>query len=469
MFSQTHLQFGLIIHVSAGDGGKLLPRKVAMMADLRLETSEGEYLLLSMPTGETHRLVIDDALRRAVRREVISTDDSNIISPREIQLEVRAGLSIEDIVSKTGASAEYVTKFAAPVIDELAHVVKSALSVRITMAGDRYSETTQVEFGEVITNRLAAQGVVSYSWSARKSDNGGWQLHCKYNDGQATWAFDARKLALSPENELAVGLSTQQSLTDGPIPRLRSVVDTVSSESAGGTATLTAPAPVTTSTPVATSTPASQFAAPTSASAPISEAATEAIATVPVEDTTVAAEAPEKPKATVTPIWEQPVEPSELSKPRQTAPVERIAPVTAITADLGKTVEFDGVVPFGRASGDLSENESGAGENLANTADLLDALRRRRLEREQEVLNTNTGAIDLVDLSQLSGTEELDGIDEPAPDTTPISVTSSEVTDDPAGAEDFIPESAEPEKPKKPARPSMPSWDEIVFNTRNDD
>jgi len=422
------------------------------MADLRLENIDGEYLLLSLPTGETHRLVVDDALRRAVRREAISSDDSNLISPREIQLEVRSGVTIDDLVQKTGASLDYIQKFAAPVIDELAHVVKSALSVRITMAGDRYSETTQVEFGEVIANRLATQGVVTYAWSARRSDNGGWQLTCKYDDASAVWAFDSRKLALSPENELAVGLSTQQSLTDGPIPRLRSVTE-LGSESSVALVTEAAPvltAPQVVLAPVSNLVePVVQEAESEQESEPVQEAKTEVVGT------------PQPP------AWEPQVEESQLPKPRQAPQPERLAPVTHLTADLGQTVEFDGVVTFGRSVSDGTTSEGDSGESLANTADLLDALRRRRLEREQDVLSTNTGAIGLGDLTDLSVEEgsadasddTFDGVDDPAPDTLPIGLVSN--------ADDA--EAIEPEKPKKSARPSMPSWDEIVFNTRNDD
>ena len=435
MFPQTRLQFEANNRVSSCLGGKLLPRKVAKMADLRLDNTDGEYLLLSLPTGETHRLVIDEALRKAVRRENFNIDDSSLISPREIQLEVRAGVTIEDLAAKTGASLDYVQKFAAPVIDELAHVVKSALSVRITMAGDRYSDTTQVEFGEVIANRLAGQGVVNYNWSARKNETGNWQVTCRYEDGQATWSFDSRKLALAPENELAVNLSSQHSLTEAPLPRLRSVETPALSENSGTTGTITLDAPP----------------APVSI-APVQHEDEQLVAEPVVEPTKPVSQAP------VTPIWEKPVQESELSKPRQPAQTDRIAPVTNITADLGKTVEFDGVVPFGR-SVDADDAKTHSGEGLANTADLLDALRRRRLEREQEVLNTNTGSINLVDLSEISDEPDFDGIDEPAPDTAPMALIDDvEET-----------QQAESDKPKKSSRPSMPSWDEIVFNNRNDD
>lgn len=391
------------------------------MADLRLDSTDGEYLVLSGVDGETHRLLIDEALRKAVRREVFTSADAETISPREIQLEIRAGVSIEDLVTKTGASLEYIEKFAAPVVDELAHVVRRALAVRITMAGDRYSETTQAEFGEVIANRLASQGVVSQKWSARKSDNGGWQLNCSFGDSHATWAFDPRKLTLSPENENAVSLSTQQSLTDAPIPRLRPVVVTGGSESAK----------------------------PSVAPAVVSE-----------------------PEPEVEPAFELEVDP----EPEPDFPEDHIAQVTSITADLGRTVEFDGVIEFGRESAPAPA--SAGTDDLTNTADLLDALRRRRIERERDVLSTATGIIDIVPQSEAETEEtsagsafvptfaapiaavaqeletqlepDFDGIDDPAPETAPVDIV-------------------EADKPKKAGRQSMPSWDEIVFNTRSDD
>lgn len=417
------------------------------MAELRLESSDGEYLVLESPDGTTYRLLIDEALRKAVRRETVTADDSNRISPRDIQLEVRSGVTIEELAAKTGASLEYIQKFAAPVIDELAHVVKSALSVRITMAGDRYNETTQVEFGEVIANRLAASGVVQQTWSARKSDNNGWQLHCHYGDNQATWAFDPRKLALAPENELAVQLSTQQSLTDGPIPRLRPVIAVTGS--AGQDA-------------------ATQFE-PTFAE-PL-------------------------PPISLVPSAEEPVTDETPNEPTATAKPERApATVTSLTRDLAETAALDEAVPFGRQAPLVEETEALAASNdvgadLANTADLLDALRKRRIERERDSYQGTQSLDDqapveiepvtiAVDPQPVNVVEEelesepaedyldftqFDGVDEPAADTAPIATV-----DDTALNESDEPE-FEAEKPKKSGRSSMPSWDEIVFNTRHDD
>ncbi|MEN9737054.1 MAG: hypothetical protein RJA26_287 [Actinomycetota bacterium] len=392
------------------------------MVELRLESSDGEYLVLESPDGNSYRLLIDEGLRKAVRRESVSPDDSNRISPRDIQLEVRAGVSIDELATKTGASLEYLEKFAAPVIDELAHVVKSALSVRITMAGDRYNETTQVEFGEVIANRLATNGVVQQTWSARKSDNHGWQIHCTYGDNQATWAFDPRKLALAPENELAVQLSTQQSLTDGPIPRLRPVI--------GGAEAVTSPA------------------------------------TAKVDEPTFA-----NPVPHIEAVTDEPFEPVQENE-------QGDAEILSFTRDLADTVALE-VVASDEAG--TSPNAGSDTADLTNTADLLDALRKRRIEREREAFDEPeiepvTIAVDpepeydsfldetavqemAPDYSDVAYEAEPEYV---ATETAPIAAVEDDLSEVHAGAD-------ESEKPKKPGRSSMPSWDEIVFNTRHDD
>jgi hypothetical protein len=393
------------------------------MSELRYLSTDGDYLLLEAADGTQYRLLIDESVRKAARREVVSEGDAAKISPRDIQLEVRSGVSVEDLAAKTGASLEYVQKFAAPVIDELAHVVSSALSVRITMAGDRYSETTQVEFGEVIANRLAATGVVQYVWTARKTDNGGWQLQCKFGDTLANWAFDPRKLALAPENEVAVQLSTQQSLTDGPLPKLR---------------------------PVADNTGASENASPAATSAPVAPAAHTSVTQAPVAP--VAATS-----APVATTISEPDSPAKFANP-----VVRLTSVESssqsITEDLGSTAEFDGVVPFGRTGTPAPASEPA---DLANTADLLDALRKRRLSREEDLSKDDNavapdlGATQAIELPTFNKAAE--AVEETAEE--PASFAGSTET----AAEDDV--KAAPKR----GRSSMPSWDEIVFSTKTDD
>lgn len=113
-------------------------------------------------------------------------------------------------------------------------------------------------------------------------------------------------------------------------------------------------------------------------------------------------------------------------------------------SDLGETGPLLEPVPYGRSEDD---------GRMADTADLLEVLRRKRGEREpapgsdedSRSAHPATGGIRLVEDD--SGDASV----------TPIGGLSPDDDDDP-----------EPTPPKK-KRPEMPSWDDIVFGARSDD
>ncbi|MFM6971393.1 MAG: septation protein SepH, partial [Rhodoluna sp.] len=296
------------------------------MDDIRLFDTDGDYLVLEAQDGQKYRLLIDDSIRSSVKREQIQQLDTITITPREIQDEIRSGATIEDLVRRSGAPFEYIEKFAAPVIDELSHIVELALSIRLTIAGDRYSDTNQIEFGEIIGNRLATSGAQGITWRAQRAEFGTWHVTAIYriNDGEgsAVWSFDPRRLALSPESETAVVLSSQEKLNDSPIPKLR----TVDSPAAQ---------PAETASEVKTSTETVSL----DDVIPISRAQT--------VDTPIAVEPPVHPT---------------------------IASVPAA---------------FANRESDPSQPRVETEEPLSATADLLDALRRKRIEREDLKLDAH--------------------------------------------------------------------------------
>ena len=111
----------------------------------------------------------------------------------------------------------------------------------------------------------------------------------------------------------------------------------------------------------------------------------------------------------------------------------------------------------------LSSDEP-ATSDVSQTADLLDALRRRRGERESAALDDweasraahpSTGSIRIVDVPLDAGDDSSDSseAEEPA-DTAP------------SGADDTGPA---PKSTNRRGRAAMPSWDEIVFGARPDD
>jgi hypothetical protein len=276
--------------------------------------------------------------------------DQPRLSPREIQEEIRVGRSIEDIVQASGAPVDYVMKFAQPVLDELNHAVLNALTVRLEVPGDRFNNPTTREFGEIIKARLAASGAGIEKWSAMKAPEHGFYIYCEYEldnrQFKATWLYDPKRLALIPENEAAISLSSGDRIAT-PAPKLRPV-----------------------------QTPASEF-----------------------------------------------------------------------TSSLADTVEIVHDPP--QASPVLTEQSTAPSELISDTADLLEALRKKRNERETFEDSDSAPQTDF--LSIVPDFEEQETFVE-----EDISQDPPEITQDAPPA-------------NRRGRASIPSWDEIVFGTKTED
>jgi hypothetical protein len=179
------------------------------MADLRITGVSNNQLELQAPDGTRHYLEISDDLLKALKTRQSTLPVS--ISPREIQQAIRLGGTVDELVKSSGADEDLIIKFAAPIIAELNHVVNLARNVRLSLAGDRFTDPTQVEFGVVMDDRLSQNGARSTSWSARKSAEGDWLINVGFElpdgSGNATWSFDPKQLFLVPENEAALQLS----------------------------------------------------------------------------------------------------------------------------------------------------------------------------------------------------------------------------------------------------------------------
>ena len=198
------------------------------MSDLRLIGSEDGYVLFESLDGTKHRAMADDALKTALRK-ASAQDTSSYVSPREIQERIRNGESVAQICEDTASPEEYVTKFAKPVVDELEHMIESAKAVRLIVPGDRFNDEGQIEFGTLISARLEQANAVDVVWSVRRAGATTWDVTVAYtigtNSGLALWAFDPRKVLLTPENEAASGLSTVEGAS-GPITKVRVIADT---------------------------------------------------------------------------------------------------------------------------------------------------------------------------------------------------------------------------------------------------
>ena len=329
------------------------------MEDIRLSGNDGDYLTLETADGEQYRLINDESLQAAVKRSR-SDAASSSLSPRELQDAIRNGATLEELVESSGASFDFVEKFAAPVIAELAHIIESAKTLRLPSLG----EGSGLEFGDFVQSKLAALGATDIKWSTKRTDFNVWHISVSYQaNGSATvavWSFDPRKLVLSPENEKAINLGKRDS---APAAFLGGLVSD-------------------------TSTP--NLAA---------------------------------------------IETTKLSLVTEAAP-------THISDDASEPTSGSVSKPVSEPTIDAAEHalaESKDDAPLSATADLLQALRKKRAEASSE----------------------------PQSQTMPIEIID-EIADDGVSARQDAPQEQSEQAPKK-GRASMPSWDQIVFGTKTDE
>lgn len=344
------------------------------MQELKVIGVENGSLLVASDDGAEYRVEVDETVQSRLRASMPDPGPLRRLAPREIQAQIRAGMTAEDVARVTGASLEYIKRFEGPVLAEREYVVESALNVPVHMAVETDPLASGATFGSVIRERLAEAGATGERWASWKEQGGGWIVKLTFTAGEiardARWGFEPKKQSLQPLNQEAVQLSQQGELPPSLIPRLRAV-----------------------------------------------------------------------------PLDER----DDARFDSGAFAVDSDDDGTVVTA-----VEFT-QLEFGARPATVEEPSG-----THHTADLLEALRRRRGEREPLDLDDvdpglashpSTGVVKLVDVP-------LDGVpEEPVPATFTTAPTAkasgSSGATGPLG--------------KRRGRASMPSWDEIVFGARSDE
>ncbi|MEJ1087450.1 septation protein SepH [Microbacterium sp. Mu-80] len=198
------------------------------MENVTIVGTEAGVLVLATESGQRFALPIDDVLHREVRRATRQAEPAAArlaASPRDIQTQIRAGLSASEVAALLGVSESDVARFEGPVLAEREHIVGQALAVPVLIGSD-VEPDAQPTFGTAVRAKLADLTATDERWASWK-DESGWTVKLEFtaNDvaHDARWAFDPRRSTLSPINADATQLSRQGSLPDGLIPRLRAV------------------------------------------------------------------------------------------------------------------------------------------------------------------------------------------------------------------------------------------------------
>lgn len=390
------------------------------MEDLRVIGVEDGALLVASDSGDRYRIEIDDTLAAKIRHAVRDPGVSRRLAPKEIQAHIRSGMSAQDVASITGVPLDYIQRFEGPILAEREFVIKSAMAVPVHTAKDTEFGDIHATFGTAILARLHELSATDERWASWKEETNGWVVKLSFTanqiDHDARWRFDPKRSSLAPLNHEAEALSRQGELTGKLIPRLRAVD--------GGDRM----------------TDSSRF---------------DSGAFVDLE----LAELRTPPSLGFA---------GEASRATDTDSATSVPHESKSETSLLDTAPHLEAIPFGRSS-DRTERVTDSGQVPTNqaptnqTADLLDALRRRRGERESASFDDiddvmsghpSTGSIRLVSVPLTDSDDDEDGARHTAPQ--PIaSVPGSR--------------QRQPQKSTKRGRASVPSWDEIVFGARSDD
>src|SRR5690554_5935130 len=160
------------------------------MQDLRITGVENGALLATSEDGEQFRIPIDDNLQHKIRAATPDPGTGRKLAPREIQAHIRGGMSAQDVAAVTGASLEYVQKFEGPVLAEREYVVTAALAVPVHTALETDPLGEGSTFGTVNRERLHDLGATGERWASWKEVGGGWIVKLAFTSEQVE--HDAR-------------------------------------------------------------------------------------------------------------------------------------------------------------------------------------------------------------------------------------------------------------------------------------
>ena len=168
------------------------------MVELELLGANGDTIVMTDEDGERYSIVVDDALRAAVRRDRgaivppsgTTTEGPAPLRPRQLQAYMRAGATAAEVAISTGMDVEHVRRFEGPVLAERQWAVSQAQSCRIGWEKD------SPLLGELVVDRLATRGVdpSSLEWDALREGRDPWLIMVTFvqsaEEKQARWSLD---------------------------------------------------------------------------------------------------------------------------------------------------------------------------------------------------------------------------------------------------------------------------------------
>lgn len=438
------------------------------MQQLSVIGVEDDVLILESESGERFRVPVD-ALPEHRKPAAAIPHRERKARPRDIQTLIRGGMTAEEVASSTGEELAYIERFEGPVVAERNHVLASALSIPVA-SGDIDPLAGETTFGAAIDERLNDLRASDRSWAAWKDGEGGvWTVRLRFTteaiQHEAVWGYEPKKATLTPRGKEATSLSQTGDASSVLVPRLRAIdrQQRPAGPDAAATAPQSEPTPGDGGAPPIAQRAATHDAARTE-SGRADSGRTDASrgssgrggagrpephrgdtgrfdsdafriqrgvtrsAPEPVEPGVGLEDAIEPSDSTDSPLGARPKEPTKADNPW----------LRVRGGEVGSQPENVQAAAINRPAASSQPN---------HTAELLDALRRRRSEREA-ALRTAESAPSLFEPEAV----------EPAAEPAVEEQRNQRATGTGPVA-----------NRKRGSRAAMPSWDEIVFGSRSDD
>lgn len=199
------------------------------MQELRFVGVEQGAVIATNAEGDRFQLVIDEALRNALRPQPAHRSaETKTVPPRLIQQLIRAGRTVSEVVNQTGADQEIVERFEGPILAERGYLVEQARAVPVRLQQSIDPLVGEgATFGSAIDERLEQLGAENVRWDAWKDPESGWRIGIDFTtddvERNALWAFDPKSQSLDPLTPAATSLSQQDGAAHVSAPHLRAV------------------------------------------------------------------------------------------------------------------------------------------------------------------------------------------------------------------------------------------------------
>lgn len=136
------------------------------------------------------------------------------MTPRDIQLRIRSGESLADVIAASGLPAPRVEVFAAPILAEREHTTTTALSAPVRRRGETASaRRLQQTVAESLLDK--GQDIDFVTWDSWRRSDGRWII-------QGVWQFHKKNLTArflyDPKGRFSIADNDQARLLIGDLP-----------------------------------------------------------------------------------------------------------------------------------------------------------------------------------------------------------------------------------------------------------